>query len=276
MYEDRKEVGSWVCLLDPADGSDFVKVPKAINTSNVISGETTLFAPGVTVVKDQIAVDSPSDVIFGDARRRDRHLYANGTLGTMEVVVVRITCGTNSVTKSLVELKEDVFDDEACLKSQMKGCSNGALKVARGPNDGGFEIQFPTCFESEGWLRENTTAAVATFLGVQSMDTYAASANIKFLYCMPPNIGMGPIAYAWAPYWLSVYNNEWCSYVSAQMHEVGHNLNLAHAREANEEYGDTTGFMGYSYKKASTCSEKLCGRVGERVGLVVPEHLWIL
>jgi predicted transcriptional regulator len=27
----------------------------------------------------------------------------------------------------------------------------------------------------------------------------------------------------------SVYSNEWCNYVSGQMHEIGHNLNFAHS-----------------------------------------------
>ena len=32
--------------------------------------------------------------------------------------------------------------------------------------------------------------------------------------------------------------------VSAQMHELGHNLNLAHAGEGSDPYGDQSGMMG--------------------------------
>jgi len=39
--------------------------------------------------------------------------------------------------------------------------------------------------------------------------------------------GLGAwIAYAYVNSWLTVYNNNYCNYVSAQMHELGHNLNL--------------------------------------------------
>ena len=38
--------------------------------------------------------------------------------------------------------------------------------------------------------------------------------------------------------WMSVYKDSWCNYVSAQLHEVGHNLNLGHASEGSAEYGD--------------------------------------
>ena len=47
------------------------------------------------------------------------------------------------------------------------------------------------------------------------------------MYCMPPDTFSG-VAYAYINSWNSIYNDEWCSKLSAQMHEVGHNLNLGH------------------------------------------------
>jgi hypothetical protein len=47
----------------------------------------------------------------------------------------------------------------------------------------------------------------------------------------------------------------WCEYPSAQVHEIGHNLNLAHSGEGTEQYGDQSGFMGYSY---SQDEQKMC------------------
>ena len=38
--------------------------------------------------------------------------------------------------------------------------------------------------------------------------------------------------------------------------KIGHNLNLDHASEGGEEYGDETGMMGYSY--ADQDSPKKC------------------
>jgi hypothetical protein len=39
------------------------------------------------------------------------------------------------------------------------------------------------------------------------------------------------------------------------MHEIGHNLGLAHAGEANDTYGDQSGMMGYSYNQDE---QKMC------------------
>lgn len=46
------------------------------------------------------------------------------------------------------------------------------------------------------------------------------------------------------PRWLGVYSHKWCTYPSAQLHEVGHNLGLSHAGENGNEYADTSGFIG--------------------------------
>lgn len=67
------------------------------------------------------------------------------------------------------------------------------------------------------------------------------------MYCMPPNIGFPGTTYAYINSGMSIYNNNWCSSVSAQVHEVGHNLNVAHTGEGNDEYGDETGLMGIGY-----------------------------
>ncbi len=43
-----------------------------------------------------------------------------------------------------------------------------------------------------------------------------------------------------------------CNYVSIQVHEIGHNLNLRHSDEGSTGYGDQSGMMGYSYHEEST------------------------
>merc|ERR1719183_1162491 len=70
------------------------------------------------------------------------------------------------------------------------------------------------------------------------------------MYCHPKDTGVG-LAYAWVNFYLSVYNDSWCSSLSAGMHELGHNMGLGHAGET-DEYDDQVGFMGYSYSAFNT------------------------
>lgn len=58
---------------------------------------------------------------------------------------------------------------------------------------------------------------------------------------------------AFPPSFLQI--QQWCTRVSAQMHEVGHNLGLAHSGEAGNTYGDQSGMMGYSYNQDE---QKMC------------------
>merc|ERR1712029_579475 len=66
------------------------------------------------------------------------------------------------------------------------------------------------------------------------------------MFCLPPGTG-GWLAWGHVNGWASFYNNNYCSSISCQMHEVGHCLNLAHSGEKNG-YGDHSGMMGAGSK----------------------------
>jgi hypothetical protein len=46
------------------------------------------------------------------------------------------------------------------------------------------------------------------------------------------------VAYGYINSWLTVYNDVWCEYLSAQMHELGHNLDLGHSNEGEGDDGE--------------------------------------
>jgi hypothetical protein len=54
---------------------------------------------------------------------------------------------------------------------------------------------------------------------------------------------MSGIAYAYVNSWNSVYDDDWCMKVSAQVHEIGHNLGLSHSNEGGESYEDRSGMV---------------------------------
>ena len=59
------------------------------------------------------------------------------------------------------------------------------------------------------------------------------------------------VAFAYVGGKSSFYNNAWGQSLSAEMHEVAHNLGFDHSSEGLVEYGDQTDLMGYRY--VSSC-----------------------
>ncbi len=66
---------------------------------------------------------------------------------------------------------------------------------------------------------------------------------------MPAGTAGDWIAYGYSGWSRTVFNNEWCGYVSSAVHEIGHNLGLSHSAKGNVEYGDKQGMMGFSYRR---------------------------
>jgi hypothetical protein len=90
--------------------------------------------------------------------------------------------------------------------------------------------------QGDGIMRNAITAALNENFGVSP-----SNLADHVMYCLPAGT-MSGIAYAYINSWNSVYSNQWCNYVSAQMHEIGHNLNAAHAGEVGT-YKDQTGMV---------------------------------
>jgi hypothetical protein len=122
--------------------------------------------------------------------------YANGTLA--------------SPSASVVQLRDDIFLDSSCLSSQYNACSKGKLTIPEGLIENITIAANPT----------NTTKEI---LESQATAKVSRTGYDLVMFCQPGGT-TGWIAYAYINSWNSYYNNNWCQYVSAQLHEVGHNI----------------------------------------------------
>lgn len=259
---------SLVCELSEEDASrinaQFVDIVETDNISerivNVTSGESTL-----TVSEAIIDTDSPRMFIPDSARitvgdsntpiesrtEKRRKLYgAPPRIGTLKTLVIRVKDRNNvAPTASIEKLRNDVFEDSSSLKTQTEACSYGKLKIEpfvgktplnKNINNGIVEIKmdFDIKVDNHGLDQAAIKAAME-----QIGDLEDPMFDL-IMFCMPPGKD-GYIAFAYPETKYSFYNNDWCGYVSTQMHEVGHNLGLAHSGQNGQgEYGDVTGVMG--------------------------------
>ena len=261
-WKDRPDTYDWDCELDPEDGGEMlpiegISLPKNAKDSKgkpLVSGFSTLSAPGLAKANGKVSVPLYSNVdLYTDEEALRRRLQTPQTCtGSKTVLVIRTVCTDIATGFSLDELSDSIFGtfgDEVNLKSQYAACSNDQVQF--NPAEG---EQISNGVRNLNLSRKCRNANDERIRQLMDEELTVIYGNMRqafshTMYCMPEGIGGGGwIGYGWVNHWRTVYNNDWCTYTSIQMHEIGHNCRLAHAGEDTFEYGDRTGFMGNSYK----------------------------
>ena len=196
-----------------------------------------------------------SNVVNTDDKGKDGRRKLAVTTGDKTVLVVRVIAANDvTITASENELVQYVFEDSLNFAKQYTACSYGQLNFKKtndrnltGTNDGDetsisdgvTTVRVPDAtIEDSSALETQVRAALNQNFGVTS-PKYLAD---HVMLCMP-RASPRTTAYAYINHWLSVYDDTWCHSVSGQMHEIGHNLGLAHSGEGNSEYADTSGMV---------------------------------
>lgn len=224
------------------------------NRKSLESGKSKIkIGKGAVIVGEKVDLrgGAPEEVkgLFGRSLEDTNHRKLSSTIGTRSVLAVRVIASDGQYGFDEAVLSDEVFGtsgDPVNLVSQYKACSFDQLNFAPaqrpGITDGVVTITVSTSTtEGDAVMRNAITDEINRVFGVSSPRNIAD----HVMYCLPSGTMEG-IAYAYINSWNSVYSNEWCNYVSGQMHEIGHNLNFAHSNEAGS-YKDQSGMMGYSY-----------------------------
>eukprot|EP00580_Thalassiosira_gravida_P017482 CAMPEP_0201658610 /NCGR_PEP_ID=MMETSP0494-20130426/1481_1 /ASSEMBLY_ACC=CAM_ASM_000839 /TAXON_ID=420259 /ORGANISM="Thalassiosira gravida, Strain GMp14c1" /LENGTH=1055 /DNA_ID=CAMNT_0048135709 /DNA_START=93 /DNA_END=3260 /DNA_ORIENTATION=+ len=180
--------------------------------------------------------------------------------GTQPVLVVRvIDKDGRAVPGSAAHISNKIFGtngDVETMKSQFASCSINNLNIVSNQygdrNDeivsklsapGVLEVTIPVSLNnSQNVIRSAIQNEVNDALGLRIPN--AAFAHVMYVLegCYE---GCGWAAYAYVNSWLSVYQSAYYSMPAVQMHELGHNLNLAHSGGLDQRsYTDHTCLMG--------------------------------
>ncbi|KAL3799013.1 hypothetical protein HJC23_005152 [Cyclotella cryptica] len=257
--------------IELSDGTFFElsNLPPDYDDSDWITGVTTLAIPGEAEFNENGTVDmkgiSPRFVANVDTKSKSRYE------GNKTVLAVRVVAAGNKTT-SLDEfsLSDSIFGigvDKVNLASQYDACSYGKLKFVTAPNRSGRSpdsgnvdiingvatVRLPSVSVTKGTatMRNAITKELNRIFGTANPNELAD----YVMYCLPPGTfaaggTSSKVGYAYYNSWLSVFNDDWCSSVSLQMHEIGHSLNLGHSNEGGVTYEDGSGIMGASYKSS--------------------------
>lgn len=254
----------WSCEFDDEErgrhGVRFVELADNYRTylRNASSGRSVLTIDQAVIDMDDVRMYLPSQhipKIDTPERYHDRKLVAS--TGDLPTLMVRVVDSMgNGPDYSLSQLVDDVFDDESCLKTQMEACSYDQLRIHPYQDEivsnGVHEITVPmdALAVSHGAFQNAMFEEFEATLGSRDDPKFGL-----IMFCIPPTNDESFMAVGWVNGKTTIYSHDSCGQVSAQMHEVGHNLNLEHSGEGDNEYADQTGVMGFSY---ADDDQKIC------------------
>ncbi|KAI2504195.1 Gametolysin peptidase M11 [Fragilaria crotonensis] len=229
----------------------------------VKSGVTTLFASNSVIddSTDELIIPTGETIKLG-RRNKDKRgsttTRGSGSLDPTDMIwnrnlasvvvrkdlVIQIKAADAATTASESQLADDVFGaagDALNLKSQFNQCSYGqphfepTTSNALVGTDGVYTVSLPSTTVTGA--ADNPIAWAAVDKATAELGDLTSIAD-HVMRCMPPGTSGGWLAYAYINHWLSVFNDSWCGYPSATMHELGHNFGLAHSSEGSSEYDD--------------------------------------
>eukprot|EP00526_Cylindrotheca_closterium_P004889 CAMPEP_0113636916 /NCGR_PEP_ID=MMETSP0017_2-20120614/19295_1 /TAXON_ID=2856 /ORGANISM="Cylindrotheca closterium" /LENGTH=633 /DNA_ID=CAMNT_0000547863 /DNA_START=149 /DNA_END=2050 /DNA_ORIENTATION=+ /assembly_acc=CAM_ASM_000147 len=267
IYDNGEEEGKELMCQTPS--GMLYKIPSVDDdwieqrmlSGELLSGETMLdISMNSSVIDPETAtlkITDPPEFIINDndddpSERRHRRNLMSKT-GSKTVLAVRVIAANSVFSKTEDQLSWSVFGgpgDAVNLKSQYAACSHGKLNFEKRGNLNGRSTNIRNGVVS---IRVDLPVNVGHFAMVNAISqairnefgmTRQTIAD-HIMYCLPPG-AFGGVGYGYVNEGLTVFNDEWCTSVTSQMHEIGHNLGLGHSTLGGDVYGDRSGVMGRS------------------------------
>jgi hypothetical protein len=258
----------FVCEISPEDNNgesghtlpirgtsaQIEKLRELLYAGELESGFSTLPTEDFGISGDNVILSTGEEIIFGQTSRRK----LLEKTGDRYFLAVRVTALDKAVAATAASVSDNIFGtngDPVNMVSQFDACSYGKFKIipgprpgtdissslvsASGPEAGVIDVDIPINLgtSNRDQVQNAITTAVQTKLGFDLPGPFDAVMYIvEGCY-----VGDCFIAYAFLNSWLSVYTADWYKSPSAQLHEIGHNLNLGHSGGLDRgEYSDQT------------------------------------
>lgn len=200
-----------------------------VKSGAIESGAATLIQEGAYFDDENRRLmlngDAHPDSLTIEAKSKDnrRKLFT----GTKSFLALRVEAAFDvSTTSSESEISDSWFGtngDPMNFKSQMEACSYnqflvdpaaGAATSGTNVSDGVYTVNITNTVSGV----DNSVIVNAAITAGNNALGNMASQYEHVMVCVPPGTNGGWIAYAYINWYLSVYNDQWCTYPSGQMH----------------------------------------------------------
>lgn len=259
LKKDNKVQGEVMhsCLTSPTQEADaaagmIYALPEAfvqtLDVESIKTGGKAIEIQGAQALDNVIVIPDDANVVVSQIPS-NRQLVTT-TFGVKTVLTLRVSSldATNSLDAATISSRL-YTGNGATISSIYHDCSWNSLNLIPAT---GYGI---TNGVAEIFINQNTVGETS-LLSIENAVTAVAQKQVPnfdsidhVMYCMPAGTAGDWIAYGYSGWSRTVFNNEWCGYVSSAVHEIGHNLGLSHSAKGNVEYGDKQGMMGFSYRR---------------------------
>ena len=270
---------TFVCELetDDADGisghSFPIELPEGnkqlrekLSKGELVSGATKFSQNPNVELSEGVMRVPPGVTISLNKKRVDRKLAV--VTGSKPILVVRVNATDYDVADNAEEVSDNIFGtygDPNNLASQMKDCSANQLEITNtysvdisdklaAPGVINVNLNIPLEESTTAQVRNAITDAVQTKLGFNLPGPFQ---HVMYVIrgCFPNNCPYA--AYAYVNSWLSLYQRGYYKMTAVQVHEVGHNLNLAHSGMGGGPYSDHTCMVSTLFLDIIICMNNL-------------------
>jgi len=269
-YEDGHEEMDFDCKLlhrVTQRGDDVVQFRKTqyfteFKNKKKIENGDTIECDGCHLNHGELIISTESKVLIRKPEYAHR-VQRISTKGSRKTLVIWIQASDFSTTTPMDDGRDGCLTDEVFgtygdpinLRSQFKACSFDQLNFVPVNAESTTGVPVHNGVYSVKINQPVLGVDVSTIVNAVKAAATDALGNLPSQYdnvmlCIPPGTksnGRDWHAFAYVNHWLSVFNDRKCNYVTLGMHEIGHNLNLAHAGDKTDEYGDTTGIVSSSH-----------------------------
>jgi hypothetical protein len=230
IMEDHSEIEEVECY-DPStekyaiipDQNSQENLLTLFKSNSISSGISTLFQDGAYFDDEEgsLILAADYDSIQYAEQDSDGNLTRRlATTGVKRMVAVRVIANDASTTSSENFIRDAWFGtngDIINLKSQYEACSYDKVQInpanTQEVKNGAYTVTI-----SRNVHQVSDSAVRNSVVGKAKADLGELSQFDHVMLCLPPGTRGNWIAYAYVGHYLSVYNDKWCNYVSAQMH----------------------------------------------------------
>jgi hypothetical protein len=196
-------------------------LPEAFRSAHlelISQGRLVVLIKGVKVTEDVVELEEDAELIIdSEGTEKQRKLQdTQEAIGRKSLMVVRVSAQDTSPVTTLADL-EGLFADTISMKTQYSKCSFGQLEwVSAGVVDVVLDDASIASFSSGSSL----VYAASEKLSKDRNVTDASELADRVVFCLPNGTGNWA-ARAAVRHWRAQFNDEWCTSLTATMHEIG-------------------------------------------------------